>query len=112
MVLRLARLLDLPTTALEHIRRGALLHDIGKMGIPDRILLKPDTLTPDEWEVMRRHTDYARELLDPIDFLRPAMEIAYYHHERWDGSGYPLGLKGEAIPSLRGCLRWWTCGMP
>lgn len=98
IALRLARRLGLPTIALEHLRRGALLHDIGKMGIPDRILLKPDTLTADEWEVMRRHTDYARDLLEPIEFLRPAMEIPYCHHERWDGSGYPLGLKGEEIP--------------
>lgn len=80
------------------IRRGALLHDIGKMGIPDRILLKPDTLTGDEWEIMRQHPVYAYRLLHPIPHLRPALDIPYCHHERWDGSGYPRGLKEESIP--------------
>ena len=81
-----------------HIRRGALLHDIGKMGIPDRILLKPDVLTGEEWEIMRQHPVYAYNLLSKIDHLRPALDIPYCHHERWDGSGYPRGLKAEAIP--------------
>jgi response regulator RpfG family c-di-GMP phosphodiesterase len=81
-----------------HIRRGALLHDIGKMAIPDAILRKTGPLTPEEWKVMRRHTEYAYEWLSPIPYLRPAVEIPYCHHERWDGSGYPRGLKGEAIP--------------
>jgi HD-GYP domain-containing protein (c-di-GMP phosphodiesterase class II) len=81
-----------------HLRRGALLHDIGKMGIPDGILLKPGPLTDEQWEVMRRHPVYAYELLSPIPYLRPALDIPHLHHERWDGSGYPLGLKGEAIP--------------
>ncbi len=80
------------------IRRGALLHDIGKMGIPDRILLKPDVLTGDEWEIMRQHPVYAQRLLHPIPHLRPALDIPYCHHERWDGSGYPRGLKEEHIP--------------
>jgi HD-GYP domain-containing protein (c-di-GMP phosphodiesterase class II) len=81
-----------------HMRRGALLHDIGKMGIPDEILEKKGPLTEDEWVVMRRHPQYAFDLLTPIDFLRPALDIPYYHHEKWDGSGYPHGLKGEEIP--------------
>jgi len=83
---------------LAHIRRGALLHDIGKMAIPDRILLKPGKLTEEEWEVMERHPQIAYELLSSIDFLRPALNIPYSHHERWDGTGYPLGLAGENIP--------------
>ena len=78
--------------------RGALLHDIGKMGIPDSILLKPGKLTPEEWDIMKLHPDLAYVLLSEIPFLREAIEIPYYHHERWDGSGYPSGLKGEDIP--------------
>ena len=81
-----------------HVRRGALLHDIGKMGIPDAILLKAGPLTDEEWEVMRRHPTYAYEWLAPIGFLRPALDIPYCHHEKWDGRGYPRGLKGEQIP--------------
>jgi HD-GYP domain-containing protein (c-di-GMP phosphodiesterase class II) len=84
--------------ALVHLRRGALLHDIGKMGIPDHILNKPGPLTEEEWEVMRQHPVHAYKLLAPIPFLHPALEVAYNHHEKWDGSGYPRGLKGEAIP--------------
>jgi HD-GYP domain-containing protein (c-di-GMP phosphodiesterase class II) len=84
--------------ALEHFRRGALLHDIGKIGIPDAILHKPGPLSEHEWAVMRRHPEYARNLLEPIEFLRPALDIPYCHHERWDGSGYPCGLKGDEIP--------------
>ncbi|HET6261096.1 MAG TPA: HD domain-containing phosphohydrolase, partial [Chloroflexia bacterium] len=80
------------------IQRGALLHDIGKMGIPDSILLKPGPLTDEEWEIMRRHPVYAYELLSPISFLRPALDIPYCHHEKWDGTGYPRGLMGEQIP--------------
>ncbi|CAM3567704.1 Metal dependent phosphohydrolase [Deinococcus saxicola] len=83
---------------LIHVRRGALLHDIGKMGIPDAVLLKPGKLTEDEWTLMRKHPEYAADLLTPIEFLHPALEIPQNHHEKWDGSGYPLGLKGEAIP--------------
>lgn len=81
-----------------HIRRGALLHDIGKMGIPDSILLKPGPLTDDEWVVMRQHPVYAKQLLADIPYLAPAMDIPVHHHERWNGSGYPLGLKAERIP--------------
>ncbi len=83
---------------LQHIRRGALLHDIGKMGIPDSILLKPGPLTPSEWEIMRQHPVHAYEMLKSIDYLSQALEIPYCHHERWDGSGYPRGLKGRDIP--------------
>ena len=98
MTLRLARELNVPPADLAHMRRGALLHDIGKIGIPDSILLKPGPLTDDEWEVMRRHPTYAYELLAPVAFLRPALDIPYCHHEKWDGSGYPRGLSGETIP--------------
>ena len=83
---------------LTHIRRGALLHDIGKMGVPDGILLKPGPLTESEWEVMRQHPKHAYDMLAPIAFLRPALDIPYSHHEKWEGTGYPRGLRGEAIP--------------
>jgi putative nucleotidyltransferase with HDIG domain len=98
MTMRLARALGLNEAELAHVRRGALLHDIGKMGIPDSILLKPGPLTDDEWVVMRKHPTYAYDLLAPIAYLRPALDIPHYHHERWDGAGYPLGLAGEQIP--------------
>jgi len=83
---------------LVDIRRGTLLHDVGKLAIPDEILLKPGPLTDAEWEIMRQHPVYARELLYPIHFLRRALVIPYAHHEHWDGSGYPRGLSGERIP--------------
>ncbi len=95
---RLGRLFGLSEEELVHVRRGALLHDIGKMGVPDGILLKPGPLTDEEWIVMRKHTTFAFELLSPIHFLQTAVDIPYCHHEKWDGSGYPRGLKGEAIP--------------
>lgn len=98
LTVRLARLLGTAEDEITHIRRGALLHDIGKMGIPDTILLKPGPLTDDEWKVMRMHPTYARDLLYPIEYLRPCLPIPYAHHEKWDGSGYPLGLKDEQIP--------------
>ncbi|MGE5071886.1 MAG: HD-GYP domain-containing protein, partial [Anaerolineae bacterium] len=98
MTLRIARQLGVPESDLTHMRRGVLLHDIGKMGIPDNLLKKTGPLSPDEWTEMRRHPSYARELLYPIAYLRPALDIPYCHHERWDGSGYPRGLKGEQIP--------------
>jgi PAS domain S-box-containing protein len=98
MTLLLADALGLSDEEQMHIRRGSLLHDIGKMGIPDNILLKPGPLTPDEWVVMRQHPVYAYNLLSPILFLRSALDIPYGHHEKWDGSGYPRGLKGEEIP--------------
>jgi HD-GYP domain-containing protein (c-di-GMP phosphodiesterase class II) len=98
MTLRLARAMSVGEADLLHIQRGALLHDMGKMGIPDSILLKPGPLTEEEWEIMRKHPTYAYELLSPIEFLRPALDIPYCHHEKWDGTGYPRGLKGEQIP--------------
>lgn len=98
LTLHLAQAMNVLETDWEHIRRGALLHDIGKMGIPDKILLKPGTLTPEEWEIMRKHPVYAYELLSPIAYLHPALNIPYCHHEKWDGTGYPRGLKGEQIP--------------
>jgi HD-GYP domain-containing protein (c-di-GMP phosphodiesterase class II) len=98
MTLRVADRIGIRGEALQHIRRGALLHDIGKMGIPDSILLKPGPLTPDEWEIMRQHPVHAYEMLKTIDYLSPALEIPYCHHERWDGSGYPQGLIGKSIP--------------
>jgi PAS domain S-box-containing protein/putative nucleotidyltransferase with HDIG domain len=96
--LRLARAMELPETDLVHIRRGALLHDIGKMGIPDYILLKPGPLSSDEWTLMRKHPVLAYEMLTPIAHLRTAVDIPYCHHEKWDGSGYPRGLKAAEIP--------------
>jgi putative nucleotidyltransferase with HDIG domain len=98
LALRLARTMGFPAERLEHVRRGALLHDIGKMGIPDGILLKPGPLTEEEWQVMRMHPVYARDLLYPITYLRQAIDIPFCHHEKWDGTGYPRGLKGEEIP--------------
>jgi putative nucleotidyltransferase with HDIG domain len=95
---RLARSMGVEEDALVHIKRGALLHDIGKMGIPDSILLKPGDLTEDERALMRQHPIYAYEMLSPIEFLRPALDIPYCHHEKWDGTGYPRGLKGMEIP--------------
>jgi len=98
MTVDLARLVGVPEEQIVHIRRGSLLHDIGKMGIRDEILLKPGPLTSEEWEMMHKHPSHAYEMLYPIAYLRPALDIPYYHHERWDGSGYPLGLSGEQIP--------------
>ncbi len=98
MTLRLARAMGLRESELVNVRRGALLHDIGKMAIPDSILFKPGRLTEEEWEIMRRHPAYAYELLSPIAYLRRALDIPYSHHEKWDGTGYPRGLKGEEIP--------------
>ncbi len=94
----LARRAGVPEEALVHVRRGALLHDIGKVGIPDRILRKPGPLTEEEWAVMRLHPTYAHEMLSGIGFLAPALEVPWAHHERWDGTGYPRGLAGESIP--------------
>ena len=95
---RLAQVHQVAEAELEHLRRGALLHDIGKMGIPDSILRKPGPLDDDEWVIMRRHPLYAYELLSPVAYLRPALDIPHYHHEKWDGTGYPYGLRGEQIP--------------
>ena len=96
--LQLALALGIPKNQMEHVRRGALLHDIGKMGIPDSVLLKPGTLNDREWEIMHRHPEYAYNLLSPISYLRPALDIPFCHHEKWNGSGYPRGLKGSEIP--------------
>jgi putative nucleotidyltransferase with HDIG domain len=95
---KLARKAGIPPEEIQNVRWGALLHDIGKMGVPDHILLKPGALTDEEWALMRRHPSYAYELLRPIAYLRNALDIPYCHHEKWDGSGYPRGLKGEEIP--------------
>ncbi len=98
LTLQLADRLGLPADERPHLRRGALLHDVGKLGIPDQILLKPGPLTEAEWAVMKQHPVYAYDWLAQIDYLRPALDIPRYHHERWDGSGYPDGLRGSAIP--------------
>ncbi len=98
MTLKLAKEFEIPEEQIVHIRRGALLHDIGKMGIPDNILLKPGKLTDEEWVIMRMHPIFAYNLLSGIPYLSSALDIPYAHHERWDGSGYPLGLKGTDIP--------------
>ncbi len=98
MTLSIACELGVKDEELVHIRRGALLHDMGKMGIPDSILLKPGPLTEEEWKIMKKHPVYAHQMLYPIDYLRPALDIPYCHHEKWDGSGYPRGLVGKEIP--------------
>jgi putative nucleotidyltransferase with HDIG domain len=95
---RLARSMGVEGDELVHITRGALLHDIGKMAIPDGILLKPGKLTDDERALIQLHPVYAYEMLSPIEFLVPAIDIPYCHHEKWDGTGYPRGLKAEKIP--------------
>ncbi|MFZ5902794.1 MAG: GAF domain-containing protein [Chloroflexota bacterium] len=96
--LRLAEVMGIGQQERVHVRRGALLHDIGKLGVPDAILLKPGALTEEEWVIMRRHPEYAYEMIQPIEYLRPALDIPYCHHEKWDGTGYPRGLAGERIP--------------
>jgi len=98
MTMRLARAMGMSDEQLVHLRRGTLLHDIGKMSIPDRILRKEGPLTDDEWDLMRQHPLHAYEMLKGIDYLQPALDIPRCHHEKWDGSGYPQGLKGEEIP--------------
>lgn len=96
--LELARILGIEDEKLIHMRRGGLLHDIGKLGVPDGILLKPGPLTEEEWKIMRMHPQFAYDWLAPIEYLRKAIEIPYCHHEKWDGTGYPRGLKADAIP--------------
>ena len=98
VTVKLAQALNFSEEEILHIRRGALLHDIGKIGIPDSILHKPDSLSEDEWTSMRKHPQFAYDMLSPIEYLRPALAIPYSHHEKWDGTGYPRGLKGEGIP--------------
>lgn len=98
LTLLIARRMGIAEEQMVHIRRGALLHDIGKLGVPDSILLKAGPLTGEERVIMRKHPQFAKEMLNPIEYLRPALEIPYCHHEKWDGSGYPRGLKAEEIP--------------
>ncbi|MEW5940760.1 MAG: HD domain-containing phosphohydrolase, partial [Chloroflexota bacterium] len=98
LTLRIARDMGFTEDELLHIRRGALLHDIGKLGVPDEILYKPGPLTEQEWQAMRQHPQFAYDLISPIEYLHPALEIPYCHHEKWDGSGYPRGLRGKEIP--------------
>ena len=98
LTLQLAHKFEFSEEELTHIKRGALLHDIGKMGIPDSILHKPGPLDDAEWKIMRKHPFYAYKLLSPIQYLQPALDIPYCHHERWDGSGYPHGWKRDQIP--------------
>lgn len=96
--LRLASKSDLTKEQVAGFRFGCMLHDIGKIAIPDTILFKPETLTPSEWAIMQKHPEYARDLLLPLPYYQNALDIPYCHHEHWDGSGYPRGLKGEEIP--------------
>jgi putative nucleotidyltransferase with HDIG domain len=98
MTIKLAEKFNLTDEQLRYIRWGALLHDIGKMGVPDGILLKPDQLSKEEWLRMKQHPIFAYEMLSQIQYLQPAIQIPYCHHEKWDGTGYPRGLQGEEIP--------------
>jgi PAS domain S-box-containing protein len=98
LTLKLSQAMGISEAELIHIRRGCLLHDIGKLGVPDNILFKPGKLTEAEWQIMHRHPTHAYEMLSTITYLRPALDIPYCHHEKWDGTGYPQGLKGEEIP--------------
>jgi response regulator RpfG family c-di-GMP phosphodiesterase len=98
ITLKLAQRMGFKEEQLTHIYRGSLLHDIGKMGVSDTILLKPGSLDDREWEIMRQHPQYAYDLLAPIGYLKPSLNIPYCHHEKYNGSGYPRGLKGEEIP--------------
>lgn len=98
MTVQLARAIGVSEEALAHYRRGALLHDVGKLGIPDSILHKRGPLTEEEMAILRKHPEYAYQWLSPIEYLRPALDIPYCHHEKWNGSGYPRRLKGEQIP--------------
>lgn len=98
MATALARELDLPKDDVENIRRGALLHDIGKLGVPDSILLKDGPLTEEEWSVMKRHPQLAYHFLAKVPYLQKSLDIPRFHHERWDGTGYPSGLIGTQIP--------------
>ena len=95
---RLAKVVGVGDELIPHLRRGALLHDIGKLGVPESILHKSGMLTDEEWKAVRLHPQIAYALLSPIVYLVPALDIPYGHHEKWDGSGYPQGLKGTQIP--------------
>ena len=98
MTLQMGKALKVGGEEINHMRRGALLHDIGKLGVPDAILLKVEKLTDEEWLIMRKHPEFAYDMLHPIAYLRNSLDIPYSHHEKWDGTGYPQGLKGEQIP--------------
>ena len=98
LTIELAKSMGIAEDEMVHIRRGVLLHDIGKIAIPDSILLKEGPLSPEEQQIMEKHPIYAFEFLSNIDYLKNSLDIPYYHHEKWDGSGYPKGLKGEDIP--------------
>ena len=98
LTVKMARAMGMTEDEIIHVRRGALLHDMGKLGVPDSILHKPDKLTAEEWVIMRQHPQFAYDMLYGIDYLRQALDIPYSHHEKWDGTGYPRGLKGEVIP--------------
>jgi putative nucleotidyltransferase with HDIG domain len=98
MTVRLARAFGLNESDLVQVRWGALLHDIGKLAVPDAVLHKPGPLSDGEWELMKRHPFLAYEMISPIHYLRRAVDIPYCHHEKWDGTGYPRGLTGEQIP--------------
>ena len=98
LTVRLAKSFNLTEAQLNDIKHGALLHDIGKMGIPDYVLQKPSGLDDEEWTLMRKHPQIAYDLLSPVAYLNGALEIPFCHHEKWDGTGYPQGLSGEQIP--------------
>jgi len=98
LTVKMARVFGMNEEEIGYVRRGALLHDMGKLGIPDSILQKPDQLTDEEWEIMRKHPQFAYDMLYPVEYLRAALDIPYCHHEKWDGSGYPRQLKNEEIP--------------
>jgi HD-GYP domain-containing protein (c-di-GMP phosphodiesterase class II) len=98
LTMKLAKAAGVSTREMVHVRRGALLHDMGTLGIPDRTLLKPGRLDQEEWALMQQHPQMAFNMLEKVDYLRPALDIPHYHHEKWDGSGYPDGLRGEEIP--------------
>ena len=98
LTIKLAEVYGMSADEIIHIRRGALLHDMGKIGVPDSILHKPAALTDEEWTVMRKHPQFVYDMLSSVEYLRPALDIPYGHHEKWDGTGYPRGLKGEQIP--------------
>lgn len=98
MAIQLGKAMELNEEELLQLRRGAILHDIGKMCIPEKILFKTEPLTSEEWEIMKQHPIFAQEFLADIQFIQPALNIPLFHHERWDGSGYPYGLKGKQIP--------------
>ena len=98
MSMQLGKAMELGEEYLVHLRRGALLHDIGKLGVPDNILLKADKLTDEEWQIMKQHPQFAYDMLCSVAYLHRALDIPYCHHEKWDGTGYPRGLKAEQIP--------------